>query len=251
MAMMDRLRSFRQGLGVFRPRLWPTLGAGFVVVTALGLCQWQVRRDGERNQYLDAARKAWDLPRVDEAALAAPDQVWFRDVTLTGAYTPRVMLEGGRRVDGAVGYGVLQVFETAGGRQLLVNRGDLRRADRDKGLAALDHGAPTTLRGQLRPLPAGGDNPPVESADLPPIWGQRNVGAIHAWAGGLEPGLWIWAGERLAPGEEPTPDPLLATGYGPAVRDNTSLHYAKQWFALALIIGALWGWASFEANQRR
>lgn len=249
--MIDRLRSSRQGLGAFRPRLWPTLGAGFVVVSALGLCGWQIQRDGVRNQHLITARAAWELPGVGPEVLADPFQALFRDITLSGSYQEQVMLEGGRRVGGSVGYGVLQVFETDGGQRLLVNRGDLRRADRDEGLAALDHGVPVTLRGQLRPLPESRDDLPIESPNLPPIWGQRHIGDIHVWVGDLAPGIWVWAGERLAEGQYPEPDPLLATGYGPVLRDNTSAHYAKQWLALALIIGALWSWASFEANQKR
>ena len=251
MTSLDRIKSFRQQLGAFRPRLWPTLGAGFVVLAALGLCAWQIARDGVRNQHLDTARAAWELPGVGPEVLKSPDQALFRDITLTGTYLDQVMLEGGRRVTGEVGYGVLQVFETTGGQRLLVNRGTLRRADRDAGLAALDHGVPVTLRGQLRPLPESQEGPPVESPGLPPIWGQRHVAAIHAWVGDLEPGVWVWAGERLAEGEEALPAPLLATGYGRVVRDNTSAHYAKQWLALALIIAGLWGWASFEAHQRR
>ncbi len=251
MSTVNSLRRFWEGLGAFRPSLWPTLGAGFVVVCALGLCGWQVARDGERNAWLDVARAAWDLPGVDEAALAAPESAYFRDIILTGEWVEGALLEGGRRVVGGVGYGVFQVFETAGGRRLLVNRGNLRRADRDEGLAALTHGETVTLRGQLRPLPDSRSDAPVESPDLPPVWGRRNIAAIHGWVGDLEPGVYVWAGERLAEGEEPVPDPLLATGYGRVVRDNTSLHYAKQWLALALIIGLLWGWASFEANQRR
>lgn len=252
MSLSDRIRSFHRGLGAFRPRPWPTLGAALVVVTTLGLCGWQLQRDGERNQHLPAAQAAWGLARVDQASLAADlDGHLFRDVALTGAYQAPVMLEGGRRVAGGVGYGVLQPFVTTSGLRLLVNRGNLRRADLEPGIAALTQGEPQTLHGQLRPLPQGRSDAPVTSAALPPIWGRRNIGAMHAWVGDLAPGVYLWAGEPLSAGQEPAPDPLLATGYGPVVRDNTSLHYAKQWLALAIIIGLLWGWASFEANQRR
>jgi cytochrome oxidase assembly protein ShyY1 len=228
------------------------LGAGLVLVTALMLCLWQIRRDGERNQYLALARSAWEMPPLDQVEMTgALDQYLFRDVILVGQFEAPIMLEGGRRVGSLVGYGVLQPFATTDGRRLLVNRGNLRRSALEPGLQSLALAVEVVLAGQLRPLGGSADASPVLSQGLPPIWGRRSIAAIHAWAGGLVPGIYLWAGERLETGQEAEPSPLLASGYGPVLRDNTSLHYAKQWFALAVIIGLLWGWASFEANQRR
>ncbi len=236
----------------FRPRLWPTLGAGVCVVVLLSLCTWQVRRDAFKNRHLDQARAAAERPVLEGSAVVdSGQQAWFRDVRLEGRFEEPVCLEGGRKVAGVIAYGVLQPFETVDGWRVLVDRGELARGDLEEGLAALGADGPITLEGQLRPLPESRDEPPVISDALPPIWGWKHIGAIHAWVGEVHPGLYVRAGPRPGEGERPESASHLTGGYGPAVRNNTSAHYAKQWFALAVIVSLLWGWVSLEGNQRR
>jgi cytochrome oxidase assembly protein ShyY1 len=249
---MTWFREFRATLGPFRPRLWPTVGTLVVVIGAMGLCAWQVQRDGQRNEHWEVSKNAWSLPRL----VAVPDpsetaQNLFREVSLKGRFVSSVMLEGGHEAFGVAGYGVFQVFETAGGARVLVLRGSVRRAALEAVVQTMESDEGVTLRGQIRPLPSGPIQAPIEVEGLPPIWGRRNLSSIHAWTGLLMPGIFVIAGERLGESSRNTSGEIATAEYGPPERDNTSLHFAKQWFALALIFVLLWIWVSFESHQRR
>jgi cytochrome oxidase assembly protein ShyY1 len=249
---MNEFQQFRANLGPFRPRRWPTIGTFAVVFVLMGLCVWQIQRDGERNRHWQISKTAWSLSRLSVVPETSEvHRSYFREVALEGEFVPPIMLEGGHDASGVAGYGVFQSFETVGGARVLVLRGSVRRPEVEEVVDRLKNEPPNLLRGQIRPLSPSKARPPIEVEGLPPIWGRGNVLSIHTWAGALQPDFFVIAGEREDETSPRLSNGLVSMAYGPPVRDNTSLHFAKQWFALAIIFVLIWIWISFEAHQRR
>ena len=69
---------------------------------------------------------------------------------------------------------------------------------------------------------------------------------IHRHAEDVLPGVYLRAGPALQEDEEPRIEGALAVGYRPYTKRYDSLHYAKQWAAMAVILLGLWGWSSWE-----
>ncbi len=193
-----------------------------VGVVILGnLSAWQLRRHAFKNRWHEQEVAATGLPAVE----GLPDDALFRQVRLDGRFTGGVMLEGGRSLGHAPGYGVLQRFVLADGRGVLVDRGEVESIAAASGLDAA-----TAVAGQLRPLPDTRDREPVPGTD-PPVWPQKSMVGIHARAGDVLPGVYVKSGASLA-----------------AKRRYDSLHYAKQWAAMAVILVGMWAFASWERS---
>lgn len=229
----------------------PTLATFVGLLILLNLSAWQLRRHAFKNRWVEHAHAVEGMPVIDGPALGDGDltPLAFRHVRLQGAFRGEVMLEGGRRMKDGPGYAVLQVFETAD-YAVLVDRGEIPAAERDSTLAVVATQRPTSVQGQLRPLPDRGDHEPVSPTATPLVWPSRSLPGIYRHAGdGLLPGVYVRAGRALEPGQEPVPDPVLADGYRPIVKSYTSLHYSKQWAAMALILLGMWGWVSWKKED--
>lgn len=209
----------RAGLRVF---------AALLVVLTLGLCRWQLHRDDVRNAGREQALKVAELPPLADDDPATATFGWRR-VEWHGRFVGDVALLAGAQSKDERGYDVVQAWERPDGSRLLVDRGWVSAADAD---AMVGTAVPVSLlTGQLRPL--RGD---ATSAALPGhgtrIW---SVGEEAAAAAALTPGTsaFVVAG---APDGGPLPgDPARGGFVAVPDRDNTSLHYASQWFAMALL----------------
>lgn len=206
------------------------LGA-VVLVVGLGLAAWQLQRDGERNEGREEAEAAAAMPVLTE--LAPPSENLWRVVRWSGRFEVPAQLIGGRLERDQRGYGLVQVFRRDDGLRIVVDRGWVPADALEARLAALDAGA-TLLVGQLRP-PIGNAGVPPSAGHGTTIWPAKAWPSVVAHAG-ADPSAIVLAGTES--GERASREPPLNGFERVPARDNTSLHYAKQWFAIA-ILGAL------------
>lgn len=178
----------------------------------LALGAWQLRRHEERNADRRSALAASGLPAL---TTAAGESAW-RTVEITGRFEGAPMLEGGAVRAAVPGYEVYAVFVEAGGARVLVDRGWLAVEGIEGAVASLPPA--DRVAGQVRPLRGQPDAPAI---------GRR--GGAEVWGPGATRGMAMKAGAvaLVAPAEEPPP------------RDDTSLHYALQWFGMAAGVAAL------------
>lgn len=203
--------------------------AAVIALVALGLCRWQVRRDGERNEGREQALLVADQPPLGDADPVTPELAW-RLVSWRGHFTgARALLAGAQHGDQR-GYRLLQVFLRSGGSKVLVDRGWVAADRVDALLATPEEGPEELLTGQLRPVSGEVDAIPFEGHGTY-IWqvGQTRAPAVVLGAGaagivlsGALDGGPV-AGAAAIGGFEAVPE-----------RDNTSAHYASQWFVVAL-----------------
>ena len=224
--------------GRLRPRLLPTAATLIGLVILGRLSFWQLQRHEFKNQFVETAHAAADLPEVDgiSSDLHEVTAILFRHVRLEGRWDGGVMLEGGRGMGHGPGYGVMKRFVTTDGVAVLVDRGEVKTP-----ALALTLPEGPAVGGRLAPLPEGQTKDPVPNTN-PPIWPRKSLVGIHARAGDVLPGVYLRAG----PDEEPRLEGDLAVGYRPYTKRYDSLHYAKQWAAMGVILFGLWGWASWE-----
>lgn len=198
----------------------------------LSLCFWQVRRMGEKADYIaevarDMSGPAQPLPdRIDPSMKFAP--VW-----VSGRTTGQEILILSGHPDFGGGYQVISAFETDDGRRILVDRGFIPQ-DRRR------HPRPSVrlrLAGNLHwPQEINSSTPAPNLAEN--VWFARDVPAMAA-ALQTDPVL-IVAAESEGPDQGIIPRPL-----GTDSIPNNHLQYAATWFLLALVwagmtIGLIW-----------
>ncbi|GDX80498.1 hypothetical protein LBMAG42_23090 [Deltaproteobacteria bacterium] len=206
---------------------------GMVLAVCLGI--WQLRRDGERNEGRAIAMAVADLPALGDADPVDESSAW-RMVAWTGRFDGTPELIGGRMEGDALGYGVAQRFLRADGFNVLVDRGWVpadAAADAVVGLVSV---AETRLVGQLRPARGSAVAAPVAGHGSR-IWPAKAWPSIlKTMEGGIYGELYVVAGltSEAFVEKESTPKGSVV---GVPVRDDTSLHYASQWFGISLVLG--------------
>lgn len=204
--------------------------AGIFAIAALFLGRWQLRRDVERNEGREQAMRVTDMAPLGAAEPLWPSAAW-RLVDWPGHYVGPVLLMAGTQYKGERGYDVLQAFERDAGGRILVDRGWVSSAEAGASVAASASVGSPSLRGQLRPMTEENRTPPIDGH------GTRIYAAgDHAAAAAA-----IDANDKLYV-VEGNPDGTPVSDHRPIggfvrlpPRDNTSLHYASQWFAIAAI----------------
>lgn len=194
---------------------------GFAILIGLGV--WQMQR---------LAWKEAVLADIDARIVAAPVALPaagaiergrdnYLPVTVTGRFTgEHVDVLVSRKQIGA-GVRVIEVFEAAGGRRVLVDRGFVTDDDR----AAPRVSGPATVVGNLHwPAEVDGFTPPPDAKTG--LWFARDADAIAA-ALGTEP-TFIVAREQTGGAIEPMPVDTSAI-------PNDHLQYAITWFSLAAV----------------
>jgi cytochrome oxidase assembly protein ShyY1 len=203
--------------------------AAVIALVALGLCRWQVQRDGERNEGRAQALLVAGLPPLGDGDVITAEAGW-RLVSWRGHFTgARALLAGAQHGDQR-GYRLLQVFLREGGSKILVDRGWIAADRVEELLATPEEGPEEVLTGQLRPVSGEVDTVPFEGHGTY-IWqlGQTRAPAVVLGAGA--------AGIVLSGGLDGGPvEGAVGIGGFEAVpdRDNTSAHYASQWLVVAL-----------------
>ena len=212
------------------------------VAILLGLMTWQIQRLAWKQALIATLEER--LAAAPIALPAAPDQAAheFRRVALTGRFTGAVGAHGFAdaaylttlRPHGA-GYRIVQPFETAEGRLILVDRGYAPVAAKNaNGRAALPLPAPQgdiALTGALR-WPQDADwfsDAGAGPADN--VWLTRSLNSLAPlW--GAEPVLVV-AETATAAGPWPVPDPVNVN------LPNDHLGYAVTWGGLAAVWAAM------------
>ena len=195
--------------------------AGTAVLLGLGF--WQVGRLAEKEAYL-----AEIDARIYNAPVRLPDNPdplrdRFLSVEVSGAFLRQeIDVLASRKTFGA-GFRVVSVFETNDNRRILVDRGFLPTAQRDK-----DRGyGEARILGNLH-WPDEVDSYTPEPDERTKMWFARDVPAM-AEALGTEPVLVVL---RETSESDPvvTPFPVDTSGI-----PNDHLEYAVTWFSLAAV----------------
>lgn len=238
--MRGRPRPFARRYGMV------ALGAvGVAVLIALSV--WQFQRLAWKEALIAELEGRLAAPPVVLPAELDPATDEFRRVTLTGKFSDVTGAHGfadaplltSVRPHGP-GYRVIQPFDLADGRRVMVDRGYAPVASKNRlGAAARPTPAPAdfiTLTGALRWPDETGD-PPFGADDN--VWTARDLG-VMAELFDAEPVLVV-AETDTAVIDWPRPQPLEAV----KVRNN-HLEYALTWAALAVIWAAMTGYLAFR-----
>lgn len=231
--------SFR-GKRRFRPTLWATVAVIPAMIILLGLGTWQVQRlEWKREQIELRQERAKAPPITISEVLEAPDEKEFFHVEAIGRFRHDKELHlAARSMNGNVGLHIITPFEMTDGRILLVNRGwvpsDLRDpATRSEGQTDGE----VTIGGLLR---LGGwkgynfvkpENDPAKN-----FWFYVDFEAMTA-ASGLENVIstaYLDAGPAKNLGGFPI------GGQTRINLRNDHFQYALTWYALALILAAVY-----------
>lgn len=199
------------------PLIFGLVGAGILI----GLGVWQMQRLAWKEAILAQITERIAAAPVDLPATAGPGADQYLPVTVAGRLTgTRLQVLVSRKEIGA-GVRIIEAFETADGRRILVDRGFLPDAAKDQPLAA----ASLTIVGNLHwPSEVDSYTPPPDPKTG--LWFARDVPAMAA-ALKTEPVL-IVAREPTGDGIEPMP---VDTSGIP----NDHFGYAVQWFSMAAV----------------
>lgn len=212
-----------------RRMLWPLVFGLVGTAILLGLGTWQVQR-----MHWKAGVIAEIEARIHDAPVSLPDApVAERDrylpVQVTGAFTPEeIHVMSGQRGAGA-GFQIISTFETEDGRRIMIERGFVPEADKNRARPAQAARVTGNLHwpqdtDSFTPDPDLGRN----------IWFSRDVARMAAHLG-TEPVLVI---ARLT--DEAAPAARMVPVTVTDIRDNHR-EYALTWFSLAAI------WAGMTA----
>lgn len=200
-------------------------GVGCAILLSLGT--WQLKRLSWKQTVLAEIESSIAATPVELPAQIDPTQDKFRAVAVTGE-----MAEGEIHVwttlkgQGA-GYRVIAPFETQSHGRILVDRGFVAEADKDR---ARPLGAMTVTGNLHWPDEVSGFTPEPDRAGN--IWYARDIAALSV---ALETRPVLVVLRQSPPGSEAiTPMPITTAGI-----PNDHLQYAITWYSLALIWGGM------------
>jgi surfeit locus 1 family protein len=213
-----------------------TLLGAALVTTALGI--WQVRRNAEKQAWIEAMHARLAEPPVEVAtALADPEAFAFRRVSAEGELRTEqsVLLDHQSRGVHEGAHLLTPLALTGRAKLLLVDRGFLSLYEAEEFLRGDGAGSKprTRVEGVLRPLVVE----PLPATDEPPPgrllhWNRIHVAALERQLGeSLEPALLVRA-------PEPGIESPIAELPEPASRVD-HVQYAITWFAIAAIAVAI------------
>jgi surfeit locus 1 family protein len=199
---------------------------GIALLLSLGF--WQLRRLDWKQGVLAAIEARLAAPPLALRTLGAPDPAehQYQPVTLSGITGDDLLVLSGQRGSGA-GYEVIAAFDLEDGRRILLDRGFIREADRDRARPP----ARLTVTGNLLwPQDADSYTPPPDPDGR--LWFARDVTTMSDFLQ-TEP-ILVVAGS--AQGQDPSivPVPVNTAGI-----PNDHLEYALTWFALAGVWGGM------------
>ncbi len=213
------------------PRVVRIAAAG-LMFTASILCYWQIQRDGERNEGRAGALASENAPVLTGNEPLTTDVAW-RVVRWLGHFEGRPHLIAGRQHRSTLGYGVAQRFVREDGVVVLVDRGWIDAGHVAVALPAMEAGAESEVTGQLRPT-FGRTDSVATSGHGTQIWPAKAWPSVQT-AMASPTSVYVVSG-AVDGGQSANSHAVDGFVRVPA-RDQTSLHYASQWFALALLAG--------------
>jgi surfeit locus 1 family protein len=211
---------------------------GVAILMSLGV--WQLRRLAWKEAILAEINAKISAAPVTLESLGAPDPVrdLYLPVIVDGRTTGQgVLVLSGRKNEGA-GYEVIDAFETAAGRRVLLDRGFVAETARDAARPAV------ALRGAgnlLWPKDADSYTPPPDPKTG--LWFARDVAGISKVLG-TEPLLIVL---KEATGDPQGIDPVPVDTAG---IPNDHLQYAITWFSLAVVWAGMTGFLLWRIRQK-
>jgi len=217
-----------------RWRPLPALAAVLLAALTTWLGFWQLGRAQEKRARQATCDTAAVLPTLDLTALPGA-AMSCRRVRVSGHFDGAYQIYLDNRIyRGQPGYHVIAPLLYPGGA-VLVNRGWLPAGnDRARAPAASPPLAPVALEGVL--VPAQGRYLELSAMDVAgPVWENLNLARFRAWYRGDLP-------DRLLLQTSPAGDRLVRDWPRPDAGVERHLGYAAQWFALAVLIVALYAY---------
>jgi len=214
------------------PLLFGLIGAAILI--SLGV--WQLQRMQWKEGILSDI-----TARIAAAPVAlpvAPDPTADRylPVTASGRFTGEAIRVLVSRKEIGAGVRIIEAFETSDGRRVLVDRGFLRDAEKDRPLTVTE----ATVTGNLHwPQETDSFTPPPDSKTG--LWYARDVGAM-AQALKTEPTFLV--------AREPTGDGIEAMPVDTSGIPNDHWGYAVQWFSMAAVWLGMTAYLLWRIRQR-
>jgi cytochrome oxidase assembly protein ShyY1 len=229
-------------MAALRSRRGATL-LGFAVVMTVAcvlLGLWQLDRYELRGQRNDAVRTALDADPVplhslvptDTSIEAVPDEVEWRQVSVTGQYDPDGALALRLRpVEGQPGVHALAPLVLADGRSVLIDRGFLATGPGSTDSLAVPDPAQGTVElvGRVR-LAESGRGAGLDAEASPPSIRFVDLADLQASMQAPLAPVWLELVEQT-----PAEDASLAPIPPPRLSAGPSLIYAVQWFLFGVI----------------
>ena len=216
------------------PLLFGLIGAGILI--SLGV--WQVQRMQWKEAILAdiTARIAAAPVALPRAPDPADENNRYLPVTVSGRFTGDTLSVLVSRKEIGAGVRIIAAFQTEDGRRVLVDRGFLPDADKDRALTVTD----ATIIGNLHwPQETDSFTPPPDQKTG--LWYARDVTAM-AQALTTEPTFIV--------AREPTGDGIEAMPVDTSGIPNDHWGYAVQWFSLAAVWLGMTAYLLWRIRQR-
>lgn len=207
---------------------------GAAILISLGV--WQVQRMQWKEGILARITATIAADPVALPGQPDPQADLYKPVTLTGRFTGEVIRVLVSRKDIGAGVRIIGAFETADGRRVLVDRGFLPDADKNRVLTVTG----ATIIGNLHwPEETDSFTPPPDATTG--LWYARDVAAM-AKALATEPTFIV--------AREPTGDGIEAMPVDTSGIPNDHWGYAIQWFSLAAVWLGMTAYLLWRIRQR-
>ncbi len=225
--------------GRFRPAFWPTMMAAPAFLFLVGLGLWQLDRLHWKEGLIAAREAALRAPPADVPCSAeTASAMEFRPVRATGEFlNDREFFLGASNESGTTGYHVVTPLRLADGSLLLVDRGWIPGALKDRATrAAGEPDGAVTVEGLLRLAIAEKPNwfVPDNRCDIN-YWFWIDINGM-ARCGGLQNVLPF----TLDAGPAPNPGGYPRGGVTRVALPNDHLQYAITWFSLAIGLAVIY-----------
>ena len=242
----------------FRPRISITIIAAVMIVTTVLLGRWQVNRYYESVSTIDMYqfKHHVDPPvtAITDVDGDRADYYHLRRAELSGVLeTDKAQLLTARYVLGRQGYKVLVPLKLDSDGtydRILVDLGWVPVEELELYLHTLaDSRTDVAGRLQRQVIDVVETEPRGEHLGLP-TWMRPTPSALAASIDGLDPDLYLVAGEE-ATGQQVDPGVYPLDGYAPPVRLAPSKHveYAATWFSVAAVVLGIWVAVSFRRRE--
>jgi surfeit locus 1 family protein len=228
----------------FKPSLWSTLAAAAGVAATVALGFWQLGRAQEKSAWMAAREAALHGPPVHLGqAPAEPEDIEGRRVEARGRFDVRGLVFLDNRVRaGQAGYEVIMPLRIEGGdMHVLVNRGWVSGTGDRARLPEISTPAHTVRVVGFAVVPGRRMFELSETTVQGAVWQNITLERYRSHSGySLQPVMIQQAND--------TGDGLLREWPSPARSIDVHRSYAVQWFAMAILIVAVYLWFAFRRD---
>ncbi|AUN94577.1 SURF1 family protein [Pseudazoarcus pumilus] len=222
----------------------PLLAGVVVVIVAVQLGNWQLRRAEEKREIgVRIEQYAGATPQVLDSARGVQPPEWSR-VVVRGRWLPEAAMYLDNRVlDRRPGYHVLMPLELTDASVVMVNRGWTAAGSDRAILPEVDtSGDEVEVVGRVV-VPERDPFSLADQARDGQRWQFIDLDAYRAWSA-LSPGDWVLQQESEAA------DGLVRRWADPDLGEDTHRGYALQWYSLAALAAALTGYYVFRSFRK-